>query len=80
MDPTAALIVLAVAAKACTLLALWIRLHARTRREQQRQQYLLHVTRAVSADGGAEFDDQVTGHHLHMKITRPQAAQEDRAA
>ncbi|KRD17882.1 hypothetical protein [Streptomyces sp. Root264] len=81
MDPTTAVIVSTVIAKACALLALWIRLRWRAHREQQRQRYLLQVTETVAPDGQVELDDwDGDGHHLHMKITRTPVPGEDQTA
>ncbi|MVO90634.1 hypothetical protein GPA10_39270 [Streptomyces sp. p1417] len=81
MDPTMAVIVSAVISKTCMLLALWIRLRWRARREQQRQHYLLQVTETVAAGGQAEFDDRDgEGRRLHVKITRIPVPGEDQAA
>ncbi|WP_369228761.1 hypothetical protein AB5J56_00055 [Streptomyces sp. R21] len=81
MDPTTAVIISTVIAKACTLLALWIRLRWRARREQQRQRYLLQVTETAAPDGQVEIDDRDgDGHRLHMKITRTPVPGEDQAA
>ncbi|MEU9014736.1 hypothetical protein AB0D12_34340 [Streptomyces sp. NPDC048479] len=81
MDPTTAVIVSTVIAKACTLLALWIRLRWRARREQQRQRYLLQVTETVALNGQVELDDRDSdGHRLQVKITRTPVPGEDQAA
>lgn len=81
MDPTTAVIVSTVIAKACALLALWIRLRWRARREQQRQRYLLQVTETVAPGGQVELDDRDgEGNRLHVKITRTPVAGEDQAA
>ncbi|MFE2689318.1 hypothetical protein [Streptomyces mirabilis] len=78
MDPTTAVIVSTVIAKACTLLALWIRLRWRARREQQRQRYLLQVTGTVAPGGQVELDDRDgEGNRLHVKITRTPVPGED---
>lgn len=81
MDPTTAVIVVTVIAKACMLLALWIRLRWRARREQQRQRYLLQVAETVSPDGQVELDDRDgDGHRLHVRITRTPVPGEDQTA
>jgi hypothetical protein len=81
MDPTTAVIVSTVIAKACTLLALWIRLCWRARREQQRQRYLLQITETVALNGQVELDDRDgDGHRLQVKITRTAVPGEDQAA
>ncbi|MCL7430355.1 hypothetical protein [Streptomyces sp. YS415] len=81
MDPTTAVIVSSVIAKVCTLLALWIHLCWRARREQQRQRYLLQVTETVISDGQVELDDlDGDGHRLHVNITRTPVPGEDEAA
>ncbi|MEU6071432.1 hypothetical protein ABZ864_45100 [Streptomyces sp. NPDC047082] len=81
MDPATAVIVSTVIAKACTLLAFWLRLRWRARREQQRQRYLLQVTEMVVPDGQVELDDRDgDGHRLHVKITRTPVPGEDQAA
>ncbi|MEU5282101.1 hypothetical protein AB0G87_37460 [Streptomyces asoensis] len=81
MDPATAVLVSTVIANVCTLLALWLRLRWRARREQQRQRYLLQVTEAVVPDGQVEFDDRDgDGHRLHVKITRIPVQGEDQAA
>lgn len=81
MDPSTAVIVSTVIAKVCTLLALWIRLRWRARREQQRQRYLLEVTASVAPDGQVELEDRDRdGHRLHVKITRTPVAGEGQEA
>ncbi|MGW2787033.1 hypothetical protein ACWC3X_38465 [Streptomyces populi] len=81
MDPTTAVIISTVIAKVCTLLTLWIRLRGRARREQQRQRYLLQVTKAVARDGQVDLDDRdADGNRLHVKITRTPVPGEDQAA
>lgn len=81
MDPTTAVIVSAVIAKVCTLLALWIRLRWRARREQQRQRYLVEVAETVAPDCQVELDDRDgDGHRLHVKITRTSVPGEGQAA
>ncbi|MFG2947574.1 hypothetical protein [Streptomyces adustus] len=81
MDPTTAVIVSTVIAKACTLLALWLRLRWRERREQQRQRYLVQVAETVARNGHVELDDRDgDGHRLQVKITRSPVPGEDHAA
>lgn len=81
MDPATAAFVSIVIAKVFTLLALWLRLHWRERREQQRQRYLLQVAETVVPDGKVELDDQDSdGHRLRVKITRTSVPGEDQAA
>ncbi|MFE3270980.1 hypothetical protein [Streptomyces sp. NPDC059215] len=81
MDSATAAIVWIVIAKVFTLGALWLRLHWRERREQQRQRYLLQVAGTVVPDGQVELDDQDSdGHRLHLKITRTPVPGEDQTA
>ncbi|MFE9659327.1 hypothetical protein [Streptomyces sp. NPDC005955] len=69
MDPTTAVIVLAVIAETCALLGLWSRLHWRARREQQRHRYVARVATAMAPNGLVELDDRDgTGHHLRVRI------------
>ncbi|MGW8882104.1 hypothetical protein ACWGRV_38325 [Streptomyces sp. NPDC055663] len=71
MDEAWIVTVSLISAKAFALLGLWLRLHWRSRRERQRQQYLLQVTKAVTANGQVELNDwDSDGHHLNVKIVR----------
>lgn len=81
MDPATAVIISTIAAKSCALLALWIRLRWRARREQQRQRYLLQVAETLARGGQVELDDQDgEGHRLQVKISRIPVPGEDQAA
>ncbi|MGK5728915.1 hypothetical protein [Streptomyces sp. URMC 124] len=81
MDLATAVIISTIIAKAFTLLALWLRLRWRACHEQQRQRYLLQVTKTVALDGQVELDDRDSdGQRLQVKITHTPVPEEGRAA
>ncbi|MEW2570173.1 hypothetical protein [Streptomyces sp. NPDC047070] len=81
MEPTTAVVASTVTAKACALLALWIRLRWRAQREQQRQRYLVQVAGMATSDSHLELHDRgPDGHCLHVVIARTPVPGEDQAA
>ncbi|WP_413755035.1 hypothetical protein [Streptomyces sp. MMBL 11-3] len=81
MDPaTTAIVVSIVIAKTFALLALWLRLRWRARRDQDRHRYLLGIAERTAVGGRVELDDQhEDGHRLRMTITRTPVHGEDLA-
>ncbi|MYW12621.1 hypothetical protein GT034_30380 [Streptomyces sp. SID2563] len=82
MDTTTVAITIGsvISTKAFALWRLWLRLRWRSRREQDRQDYLLGIAEKVAAGSRVELDDQDRdGHRLRVSIFHVEAHKEDTA-
>ncbi|MER5810053.1 hypothetical protein ABT143_18005 [Streptomyces sp. NPDC002033] len=83
MDTTSTVIAIGslVIAASRTLLALWLRLRWRTRREQARHRFLLGAARALAPGARLDLDDQHgPGKRLRVTITPAPARTKDRTS